>query len=223
MKNRMIFEFIGLPGSGKTTISRELIKELKSDGYNVISGYYTNSSRLIRFLKKLISITIFFIRFPVKSIYVIRICFKSHNYSFASYKDIAEILFLLNRYDVAKKSNKIWIFDQGLYQAAISLQLFADKNTEIFKYLSNNIEKVIYVKSEILLAKNRLNLRNDFSSRIQKNGVNIDEMRLAEKIITEKVTDTLNIKKDIFTVQNNEDLIKPVLKTKEWIKVKIKK
>lgn len=40
MKNTIIIEFNGLPGSGKTTISKELKKILESNGYSVVTNYF---------------------------------------------------------------------------------------------------------------------------------------------------------------------------------------
>ena len=168
-------EFYGLPGSGKSTISHMVAKELMANGFSVCEpSFYSDHLRhpILRKIVKLYKTLIFSLRYP-KSIIKI--------YKLLSQGGISQLShFLQHILNIAPKLNyyihskdKIYIWDEGLIQSSISASLEHPMNTDIIAKelfdISKNREVIkIYVKIDIDTALKRLEGREKHDSRVEK-------------------------------------------------------
>ena len=204
----MIIEFIGLPGSGKTTIANKLIDRLKDKG-NVKIGTFDHLGTLQRISSKLSSAFTSIFLFPKDSFFVVKELFINHNSKKEIVRDALNILYLMARYHKARKEREtIYVFDQGLIQAFLSSCMYGKWSDRIFDLVKKNHDRVILVNVSPDVSAERLSTRRDKSSRVQKSGVEIDNLAEQEKCLMKIIT-TLKINKSKVLFFNNSHRICP--------------
>lgn len=102
-----VIEFFGLPGSGKTTLSKQLKKVfpekiLSKEDFSVFHNYLY-----------IVNFRSFF-----KKIFVLKSVFLKNKYT-PSFRVVAKFLKLINRLIFSKKRNKILVLDHGVIQEFI--------------------------------------------------------------------------------------------------------
>lgn len=170
-------DFYGLPGSGKTTLLKEVVAQLREQGYSVATPGHDIVHHLSTKKRKVKKISISGIYSFVHPRKAMQICslIKENGYGLmqgmAQYINVALNLFFFEscwgKYDYA-------IFDQGITQAAISLAVngeeSAQRNKEKIEALLDKKIQVIplYVKEEKDVVLERLSNRTMHGSRVEK-------------------------------------------------------
>ncbi len=161
---RIIIELYGLPGSGKSTLKNELVKEMSEENLNIYeySDYlnFMNRGRKIAVLKG------FFTKngmlFAIQSF-----CFLlKHNLLFKN--DIAKRMFyclsFIAFYKALKGKNAIIVMDEGIIQGVISALFTSTRNTMDFLWLAKTMqrEKIIpiFLQTSKDVANDRIISRN---------------------------------------------------------------
>lgn len=183
MKNSILIEFFGLPGSGKSTISQEVEEKLRNSKYNVVGRKHLFQWR--RSLKFREKIFIFFQAFVLSVSYP-----KLMFYSFKIreirqfFKLFTKIIYLNRFYKSVEPS--IMIFDQWLMQDIWSINVFQDiyNSKSILKRLTPVFALAhvyIFLKiSEVEVAK-RIAKRSNGNSRFDGNSMELIKNRLSGK------------------------------------------
>jgi thymidylate kinase len=175
----MIIEFIGLPGSGKSTLCEELEPWLKEQGYSVVNWLYHTASwsKFHRIAHKLkVSIKFFFTHpliFQNLGVVVKRSGQGSLKGSLSQYLNLIYIAGLYWRYNHPRFDSKVVLFDQGKIQAITSL-IFQSKVKDLQKLLPLSLTKiygndlVIYIDVTPEELLKRLEMRNGAQSRVER-------------------------------------------------------
>lgn len=165
-------EFFGIPGSGKSTLSHELAKELRKRGCLVFEPTYVDShefsaiGRKIRKVLNLVYVVIFKHTLFEKISSIVN-CGEKKEYFIHIRNIIPKLLIYL------KEQKAIYIWDEGLIQSAISLSINTDldaqkvKNEIISLVNEKNIISVFLdVDTKIALERMEKRITND--SRVEK-------------------------------------------------------
>lgn len=190
MESKFI-EFIGNPGSGKSTISQLLADHLIDNNKSIydLSREVSNNSNLKKKIKKVLYILRFVFLRPITSYIIVKDIKKTNQPTTKLIvKMSANILYIKSLIDRLSRSNYDYvILDQGLIQAIWSINL-EGKNSlyfpELMKDLPNSYCLIHVEVNDDLLIK-RLNSREGQHSRFEKNMNNIDFKR--SNIILEKL------------------------------------
>ncbi|MDC7221309.1 MAG: AAA family ATPase [Spirochaetales bacterium] len=175
----MIFEFTGLPGSGKSTICEDLESWLKEQGYEVVNWLYHTArwNKWHRIAHKLKLIFKFQFAHPILFQLARRIVKRSRQKgmkdSLSQYLNILYVGALYWRYNKDRYHNKIVLFDQGKLQALTSL-IFRSEEKDIALLIPpslreehpNDVIIHIDVTPEEILS--RLEKRTGTQSRIER-------------------------------------------------------
>lgn len=194
----IIIEFNGLPGSGKTTIARQLRRELESLGCKVSSSYYKR--RFHRFG----SLVFLNPRYwsLIKEIFLF-------SRLFTKKRGLANILHVANyvrKYNdfVDNSKNGILIIDQGFVQSLVSLahQDNMPQSDRLDKILRNSgINNmplcIINCDVDIMVSDNRITSR-------PKNDCRVEKMNQTERLQTLKVQ-----KENFTTLRNRIEIVCP--------------
>lgn len=162
-----IIEFLGLPGSGKTTITKELIEELKLLGlhthdYDKIRDLKVFSDFKIRTVPKLFKFVIFFVRNLYTYQNLVKqsknasvIISQRHKRSLVYLKT----LFILDQLD----NDSIVILEEGLLQNIWSLYLNSSlvDLTGVLELVHSNLDKYdkytfVFLETDISIAASRI-------------------------------------------------------------------
>ena len=172
----MIVEFIGLPGSGKSTIARKVHFELIKSGISCalpVLDIDEQKSGLKRAILKLYYSALAAVSVPLFTAQVVHTCLFSQQ---KTAKDLNKCLrnflvfrILLNKY---RKSRDVFLFDESLLQAIWSLGL-GNKDINLNKYIpiiyteKTAPDLLIYTKCLPETIFKRVRKRND-NGRFQK-------------------------------------------------------
>lgn len=174
IKNTIVLDFFGIPGSGKSTESHEIAERYRREGKSVIEASYRldhEFSAVRRTTAKLLML----LSLPFEKRKRINALAKKNGYNRSNGKlnqavNVASKLFAVKKYN--GKTDYI-IFDEGFAQAAISLsvnsKIPADENyREIRSLLDDPPEmRLIAARLSIDEALRRIARRNTRQSRVE--------------------------------------------------------
>lgn len=223
LKESVHFEFYGLPGCGKSTLSHIIAEEFRKNGFDVAEPTYDsahNTNRFLRAFSKLLVSIIFFARFT-SHFYILKKIVRDNQYNdfFSLFYQMINIIPKIFIYN--DKRIRLYIWDEGLVQSSISLALINDCNAQDnFRQLLDLTKKPkvikVYLITDIDTAIYRMNKRTSNLSRVEKEDDPVRKRVLltrfeecCQKILNE---DCLLFYSDI---QQNELIYKELLKLLE--------
>lgn len=168
----MIVEFIGLPGSGKTTVAKEISRITSKNGLLVEYPLYDlyGEKWIKRNIIKALTILKVIIRLPIKALMLIAIILSSKQKKFTdNFRLIFNNLYLLEKIRYYSKSKKIILFDEGVFHHCWAINIGAEKQVDIDRYLKvfrNCSRKVIYIYCEIDIIANTIHSRDSDNKRM---------------------------------------------------------
>lgn len=184
----MFVEFVGVPGSGKSTLSRSVAEKLRSDGLAVDEITYELDHCLAardRVARKLAKILVFAITNPRIFLEDSTQIVKTRQ---ATIKDLAKALgawsFISAELSNPRPRCRIAILDQGLAQAMWSIG-FAARNMNWHRLLHLDIrpipDLIVHVRASENTVSRRLQSRLAMASRLDRFGGNAAELSRAQK------------------------------------------
>lgn len=218
-KSNIIIEFLGLPGIGKTTISKSLKSKLDNEiiiDIDEPTNTIESRNRLVRILYKINLVIPFILSHPLNFFKVIQFVIKSSQESIKDFFMVTtNLLMILSLYIKSNKKNGINIYDQGFLQAIWAV-LLKSRNKEYdwidtgFENLFPVIQKhvVVYVNIEDKILKNLPN-RTDKKGRFEmeyNNKKDYDGPRMMTEHLIHKINnkDAINIK--LFEINNYSEV-----------------
>ena len=171
----IFFEFYGLPGSGKSTLSHIVADWLRSEEYSVEEPSYDidHQHPLLKRTRKLATCGYWFV-FHNDQYRRTREIVKHNGYhGITAFKQMANVIQKMRIYN-NRTSAEIIFLDQGLIQACVSLSmngiLSAKDNYELLLCLMPNAAKAIriYIEVDDKVAIDRMNKRVTNDSRVEK-------------------------------------------------------
>lgn len=192
----IIIDFYGVPGAGKSTISHELVKVLKSNGATVISPSYEldhQKNKINRKLIKFILSTKWILK-NYNEFQDIKTIFKHSKREYLS--DIVNICY--KKYYVDKYSSCDYIiFDEGFAQSAVSACFFNEINVQkAYDIITKKIKMPIVNILMIINDKNaieRIAKRGTFDSRLDKERNKNNQLIMIKKF--SEICNSLRVKK----------------------------
>lgn len=177
MQRNIHFEFYGMPGCGKSAVSEIVAKELEKQGYRVIRASAETGNDVNPLYRKIVKIfrTLGFYILNPSTFSEVKKLVKRNGYT-----GVREIgVQLVNiaqklRYYTAKAERTIYIWDEGLTQAAISLavkgNITGEENKEQLLSIvkANGKQLNIYIRESIETVFNRIDKRATNNSRVEK-------------------------------------------------------
>ena len=183
---KLVFiEFLGLPASGKTTLSHIVADKLRSEGYIVSEPNYDivhNHNGIGRVLCKLSQFLKYRLENPSEYKEIKKIIYTNSYRGISAKKHLLNLILKVRAYQHFNKGIMVW--DQGIYQAIISLSITGAHNCIKNEHdllqcdlINKSIIKV-YLDTPIDVAMQRMSRRKDGKSRIEKI-TNTDDRRKA--------------------------------------------
>lgn len=217
----LIIEFAGLPGSGKTSLVSALEELAKDWEHTITWEYIVNAPRKKRFFRKLATFFYTLSALPEKSWLIIRECLRSYHYHPAACRDIINIFYLIYKYRQAANSSgsPVWIFDQGLVQAAWSVQMFGKEKSNLLELVLDELQLVVVVMTDPDLAWNRLKNRTYKGSRAQQN-VSGEVFSIKASKTLDEILEQLKAEvpdENIVVVENNGSLEEVSDRISNWV------
>lgn len=189
LKIPIVLDFFGLPGCGKSTVSHLLAERLRNAGYKVYEPSYDLDHNLWawkRKLKKLYQYIVYMVLNP-KKVSEIVILVKHNGYT-VFFEQLSQCINIVTKYYAIYVSGFDYIiFDEGFYQAAISLSLVNNKVLS-FDNLQKMLEMInsdiriygIYMHVSQEIALKRMAKRGGRDSRIDAHSNENDKLNLLE-------------------------------------------
>lgn len=223
-KPKLFLEFIGLPGSGKTAIAREVFEELKEKGYRCGKRASLFSEQESRQLGRYIYALYFIFRYPLKVKKLLYLCLKLRktNKFFCLLK-----AFVSQHRAINSKKHEIVIYDQGVINAF--LYLGQDKKDGFFYFMQlyNSIFGIIptglislEVSFKEAMARARSRERKDhFTEKLESKEVenifqiyNSNLAKLLPYVLSKKSVHLINIDGKEGISENSQKIVKFVEK-----------
>lgn len=168
----MIIEFNGLPGTGKTTVAKNLILFLEEKGIPCYYNKFFKEIKIKRYLSYLFDGTI--------ELYFLgrKFADKSSNNISGEKREIVKVFigyYRLYRFFLKNKKNHVLIIDQGIIQALISilhidLMVSTKELEKIFAFLKRKGVTFLNVScnTNVKLSVERIKNRNTFGGRLDR-------------------------------------------------------
>lgn len=177
-----IIDFIGIPGSGKSTVSHLLAIELRKQGYSVAEPNYDLVSGNMRRTKKILKTIAIVLGEPREFKLILNLVLSKCDNIVRMIIHIINIAIKLHAVNNSKNCEYI-IFDQGIHQAAISLSMENNSNNvnEILESIQNIIRNnltSVFLSIDTGIALDRINKRDNGKSRVDK--LKTDEEKIQE-------------------------------------------
>jgi len=196
-----IIEFVGIPGVGKTELSKEISKELNRRGYIVteVNKLVTKLPQFQRYIKKSKFVLFETVLHPWASIQMLIIIIK---FNLSNAKRILKsaynwyyISFIIRKI-TRTRSNCFCVLDQGIFQAIWSI-IFSSKTTSINEKLYHTLLRyylqlfespihLIFVNASDNIINERLKSRKNGNSPLD--GIQYPDLKKAKKIINETLS-----------------------------------
>lgn len=169
----MIIEMIGPPGAGKTYLSNKMIDELNKK--NIKSINVIDAQRNKFFIKLIWRITSYLVKYNSnykKELYYFRNVFERYKSIQSNFIEvqidtyIQRLAFLKYLYRKLNNSSKVYIFDEGIVQALLSMGIYFNIDSKIYERYLNDIlpEDIMFVyidaKNDVVLESIRLRDRH---------------------------------------------------------------
>ncbi|MCC5987296.1 MAG: AAA family ATPase [Pararhodobacter sp.] len=173
----MIVEFLGLPGSGKTTLATELGRQLSTDGADVVMrGEVLADERsvAVRHLRRARYVAALAIRTPRLFLRALRLIRKDGQQNLRAVLKVCwNIWCVLGWYGWLSRHRRqaVVIVDQGLAQAVLSIRLSAVDTTADWRGFLREygrIDAVVITECDPSLLKARLEARKGQVSRLSE-------------------------------------------------------
>lgn len=169
-------EFYGLPGCGKSTISERIAKRFESNGISVLQASAKTGNETGKVKRVLIKLarTLTVSKNYKQDMLLFREIVNNNGYS--SYQDVFKQVINLAQKDYyyKKKSDSLFMWDEGLLQAAISLSVNNSRDcsknvSELLEIVQNGARIIpVYLKMPIDSAISNMNQRRTNNSRVEK-------------------------------------------------------
>lgn len=215
LKKSVHLEFFGLPGCGKSTLTRLLASNLRNRELKVKEpSYEIDHLKGIKrlFFKFLIGFK-FALLHPQITLKTIRIV-KKNGYSLFSpelIKLALNIILKLNVYNTKTSNQIIYVWDQGLIQAAVSVAYEKEKPVlaiwnELTKLITNDSYILpVYLKVRSEIAIQRMNERGVTGARLEREKVQAKKEFLIKSQLTCFAT-ICNAIDNVYVIENNEKI-----------------
>lgn len=173
----LVYEFIGLPGSGKSTIAKRLIEDLSSSNIDVPMFHSIEERQSFSFshidqISKYCSFVLYVIQNISITTNVLLFCCKIRPLSgkrFTRAMKLLRALFLIN--GLKKAGYKVIILDEGIMQKVWGMLIYSKSFDHLVlfklidKLLKSSYYKLIYVHVGEVVAANRIENRIIFKKR----------------------------------------------------------
>lgn len=222
----MHIEFYGLPGSGKSTISKLVSDQLAYQKYLVIQASAETGITLTKYCRipiKAFRTIIVFFKFPALFFRTMNLVRYNNNRKPADQiKQIVNVAQKLFYYLRKGDNDIVYVWDEGLVQASISLALKGNTNSldnekSLLSFCREEKEIVrVYLKQEIPIVMDRLDMRETKHSRIEK--ISDRNQKYAAlvhfKELCDQIESDILIECEDMKPQSIADLVYSVLKNK---------
>lgn len=167
-------EFYGLPGSGKSTVSNIVAQWLRVDGYIVDEPSYKEDHRpaFQRKIRKLLIGCLWALSRKASFKSVSRLVAENGYKGFEKFTQTVNVLQKLNVY--WGKTDRIVLWDQGIFQAAVSLSIKGklsafDNLQKIMSFLPDDVFiQRVYIPVEFAVSLVRMESRKTKDSRVDR-------------------------------------------------------
>lgn len=175
IKRTTVLDFYGLPGCGKSTVSRIVSKKLREMGYSVYEPSYVLDHDMGTVRRKLAKLW-YYTRFSIchfdRSKKVYRLVRENGYKHF--YECLSQCVNIVSKYMALIKADCDYIvFDEGFCQAAVSLSLNGNCKSvvsnyeKIIKICGEDLDlRPVYLKAEIETALENMRIRAGRDSRV---------------------------------------------------------
>jgi len=217
-KTPIFIEFVGMPGSGKTTLSHRAAEILREKGTTVLEPTYSinNEIRIIQryLIKSWYSIKLAWLR-PVWALDWFFLVVQSRQKSLKDFVLMSiNCFFILEIYRQHGRHNYIYFLDQGICQALLSLSYNSETENFIERklgtvscFLSPLGFRIIHIETDVDTIIQRLKKRHKKQSRLEliTNTTEFVEIIRGENRKIEHLLKMLcnELQADIVTIQKN--------------------
>ena len=205
----------GLPGSGKSTLSRLIAQRLNLAGFTVKEATYVRDhsfSAWRRIADKLYLSLLYMKNEPRRSLFYIRSLGRSRQSSLSDWAaSIVNLLYLAELYRRYNHSSSIHLLDQGIAQAVWSVGFAARDqgwigSADVGGVLSCCPDLVIIVRASRDLILTRLSRRATLASRMERNRIDRNQMLEQNTLHLEYIVDRLRTNGcNVIEIDNDND------------------
>lgn len=172
LTNNIQIEFYGLPGCGKSTVSEIVAEELELKGFRVVHASYEIGDQVPKVKRIFIKLWRTFVYSVTRPAKVSKIKSVVKQSGGKGFKHVNNIIQKFHYYD--RGGRKIYIWDQGLVQASVSLSLEGDRKAcdildDLMKITDRKDKTVnIYMAEPVQTVIERMEMRSTNNATAEK-------------------------------------------------------